>query len=70
MTPDSSSTSTRPPYLLWCSACGRLVGRTAAELHAHRQNGWPKCCDQVMAYIAAGERPDAVAPDPAAGPVE
>lgn len=57
MTTDPAPESATPAYLLWCGACSRSESRTAAEVLEHTRTGWPKCCGQVMAYFAAGNRP-------------
>src|SRR5262249_52922369 len=48
-----------PGYLLWCGTCGRSEGRTATEVLGYTRDGWPKCCNQVMAYFTASARPNA-----------
>jgi hypothetical protein len=46
--------------LLWCSACGRTQVCSADDLLGYARDGWPRCCNDVMAYFvrANPEMPD------------
>jgi hypothetical protein len=57
-------------YLLWCATCGRTDERTRGEVAQFARDGWPRCCDAALSYLARPPAPPAsdTAPDKPALP--
>jgi hypothetical protein len=55
-------TKPTPDGLLRCTVCGRLMRCSADEVGGFIRSGWPECCDEVMTYSCAVERPTSPPP--------
>ena len=52
MPADPTSSPLGARRFLRCPTCGRADQVTQSDLMHHAQNGWPRCCSQVMDYVA------------------
>ena len=43
--------------LLHCATCSNLMVCNSVELLRYTQNGWPKCCGEVMPLYTASDKP-------------